>query len=63
MDEAIDRGLLIEEIQVLEQAINNTGSTLDVDKASLEKMSLVDLRGFRDRLQRLARSLGGVRNG
>jgi hypothetical protein len=63
MDEKVDRDLLIKEIQTLEQAINNSGSTIDVPMDTLEKMSLVDLRGFRDRLQRLARSLGGVRNG
>jgi|SwirhirootsSR3_FD_contig_111_1151965_length_1383_multi_3_in_0_out_0_1 hypothetical protein len=63
MDDAIDRELLIKEIRVLEQAINNTGgSTIDVDDAQLKAMSIQDLRGFRDRLQRLARSLGGVRN-
>jgi hypothetical protein len=63
MDEKVDRDLLIKEIQTLEQAINNSGLIIDVLMDTLEKMSLVDLRGFRDRLQRLARSLGGVRNG
>ena len=64
MDEKIDRGLLIEEIHVLQLAVANAGgTTLDLSDDDLSKMSLNDLRGTRDRLQRLVRSLGGIRNG
>jgi ABC-type branched-subunit amino acid transport system ATPase component len=64
MDEKTDHALLIGEIRTLELAIANSGGpAVVVSDNELQQMSLNDLRNLRDRLQRLVRSLGGIRNG
>jgi hypothetical protein len=65
MNDDLERKFLIDEIMVLEDAVLSTGRSLSIpaDPTSLEEFSTSDLRAVKQRLERLVRSLGGIKGG
>lgn len=65
MDDKQERDLLIKEIQILEQAVVASGLTnisFESDREFFESFSTDDLRGMKQRFERLVRSLGGAKS-
>lgn len=65
MEINLERKFLINEIIVLEDAVLSSGRVFDLpnDPDSLEVLTTSDLKAVKQRLERLVRSLGGIKGG